>query len=428
MKITIIGTGYVGLVSGAGLAKLGHKIYCVDINKEKIAMLQKGQEPFYEPGLGRLLKSLIKTGSINFTTDLASVINQTEMVFICVGTPSKADGSADLTYVNQVVQDIAKYAKKKIIVVSKSTIPVGSTRKIQTAINKNRKIKLEVASCPEFLREGKALYDFLNPERIIVGADKDSVGYKVMNVFSKIKSHKMVTDWETTEMIKYASNSFLATKISFINEIANICDKIGANVEQVARGMGYDQRINPHYLKAGVGFGGSCFPKDVKAIIKIAKASGYDFKLMKSVVEINDRQRQIFVEKIKKVLGSLKGKTIGVLGLAFKDNTDDIRESAAIDIVTALNKAGARVKVYDPEAMFNAKCVLHKSVIFCDSAEEVLKNASAMVVATEWPIFTQFNWSKVKLLMKEPIIFDGRNILDRGSLEKLKFKYYGVGK
>ncbi|MBU1131445.1 UDP-glucose/GDP-mannose dehydrogenase family protein [Patescibacteria group bacterium] len=428
MKIIVIGTGYVGLVSSIGLAELGHTVFGVDKDHHKINTLLKGQEPFYEPDLGRLLKKNLKSHRLFFTASLAEVINKAEMIFICVGTPPKKDGSADLTYVKQVAQDINKYAKTGKVVITKSTVPVGTGQMIEDILNQKNGRRFFAVSCPEFLREGKAIYDFFHPDRIVVGAVKESTGYKVMNLFAKIKTHKIVTARETAELIKYASNAFLATKISFINEIANLCERVGADVEEVAKGMGYDKRIGPAFLKAGIGYGGSCFPKDVRALRQLAGGSGYNFRLLKSVIEVNSRQRKLFIEKIKRVMGSLNQKTITVLGLAFKDNTDDIRESAAIDIVKILQKAGAKVKVYDPEAMVNAKCLLHKKTVFCESPYAALEGSQAMIIATEWPIFADLSWNRVRVLMKKPVIFDGKNIVDDKKVRKLGFKYYPVGR
>ncbi len=428
MKVTIIGTGYVGLVSGVGLADLGHEVFCVDTDKAKVESLRDAKSPFFEPDLNKLLKKNIKAGRLKFTTSLADVVNKSNFIFICVGTPPKKDGSADLSYVKKVAADINKHAKTGKVVVTKSTVPVGTGRMLEKILNKKNGRIFHAVSCPEFLREGRAIYDFFHPDRLVVGATKRSIGYKVMNLFSKLKTHKLVVSRETSELIKYASNAFLATKISFINEIANLCEKVGADVEEVAEGMGKDKRINPYFLKAGIGYGGSCFPKDVRALRQLSGGSGYNFRLLKSVIEVNNKQRKLFIEKIKKELGNLNRKTVTVLGLAFKDNTDDIRESAAIDIIKALQNAGAKVKVYDPEAMVNAKCVLHKKTVFCETPYAALENSQAMIIATEWPIFADLNWTKVRLLMKKPLIIDGKNLVDQKVVEKLKFKYIRVGK
>lgn len=428
MKITVVGTGYVGLVTGIGLAELGHTVYGVDIDDQKIAKLKRAEVPFYEPGLKELLKKNFNLGRLKFTHKLSEVINQSEFIFICVGTPPQPDGAADLSFIKAAATEISRYAQTGKMVVVKSTVPVGTGHMLEKILNKKNGRIFKSVSCPEFLREGRAVYDFFQPDRIVVGAVKESTAYRVMNLFSKIKTHKLITSRETAELIKYASNAFLATKISFINEIANLCERLGADVDEVSKGMGLDNRIGPKFLQAGIGYGGSCFPKDVRALKQLAGGSGYDFRLLKAVIEVNNKQRKFFIEKIKKELGNLNRKTVTVLGLAFKDNTDDIRESAALDIVRALKKAGARVKVYDPEAMVNAKCELGKNAVFCDSPYSALEKSSALIIATEWPIFADLNWSKVRVLMKQPFIFDGKNMIDQKKIAKLKFKYFAVGK
>lgn len=428
MKITIIGTGYVGLVTGVGLAELGHTVYCVDTIKEKIDSLQKGQAPFYEPDLEKLLKKNIKSKRLMFSLSLAEVINKTEFLFICVGTPPQADGSADLSYVYAVAEQIKALARDAKIVVVKSTVPVGTNAKVEAILAKNKQAEFSVVSCPEFLREGKAIYDFFHSDRLVVGSVNQKSAAAVAGLFKKVKAQKVITTRETAELIKYASNAFLATKISFINEIANLCDKVGANVSEVALGMGLDKRINPYFLNAGIGYGGSCFPKDVKALKQISGGNGYDFKLLKAVIEVNGNQKKIFMEKIKKVLGNLSGKKIALLGLAFKDNTDDIRESAAIDLAKYLVKSGAAVRAYDPQAMANSKKILPKKVFFTASAYEAVKNSEAVIIAAEWPEFIKLDWVKVKSLVKNPIIFDGKNLLDPVKIKKGKFIYYSVGR
>lgn len=427
MKISVIGTGYVGLISAVGLAELGHKVWATCRTKEKIDSLNNGQPVIYEPGLEQLLKKNLKNKRLVFTMDFNAAINHSDFVFICVGTPPWPDGSADLTAVKNVARQIALAAKKNLIVIDKSTVPVGTGRIVQQILKSNGH-RFAVVSCPEFLREGKAIEDFFHGDRIVVGAVNFLVAKKVMSIFKKLPAVKMTTDLETAELIKYAANAFLATKISFINEIANVCDKVGADVINVAKGMGLDKRINPYFLNAGLGFGGSCFPKDVKALKQIAGGHGYRFKLLKAVIEVNNKQRQLFIEKIKTILKHPAGKNIAVLGLAFKDNTDDIRESAALDIVTALVKAGAKVKVYDPQAMRLAAKVLPKSVIFCQTIDQAMTSAQAVVIATEWPEFKNIYWPKAKKIMAGKLIFDGKNLLNRESLTRLGFKYHGIGR
>jgi len=428
MKIVVVGTGYVGLVNAVGLAELGHEVFGVDTDQKKINLLIKGHEPFYEPGLKKMLKKNLSQGRLTFTSQLTDVINQADMIFICVGTPPKRDGSADLTYVKSVSEAINRYAKSGKIIINKSTVPVGAGKILEEILNKKNGRFFQVVSCPEFLREGKAMHDFFHPDRIVVGAVKAADGQKVMELFAKIKAVKIITGRETSELIKYAANAFLATKISFINEISNLCEKVGADVQEVGRGMGLDKRIGLHFLQAGIGYGGSCFPKDVRALKQIAGGSGYNFRLLKAVIEVNNKQRKLFLEKIKKTMVNLSNKTVAVLGLAFKDNTDDIRESAALDIVKALQSFGAKVKVYDPQAMANAKLVLPKKTIFCLGPYAAVENSQAVVIATEWPAFADLNWPRIKKSMKGRTIFDGKNLLNREIIKKIGFQYIAMGR
>ncbi len=427
MKISIIGTGYVGLVSAVGLAELGHEVWGVNRSPEKIEKLKKGQQIFYEPGLSKLLKKNLKKNRLHFGTDLAEAINNTDYVFICVGTPPKKDGGADLSAVKTVTRQIAKEAKKNLIVIDKSTVPIGTARMVQDILKKN-KHKFEVVSSPEFLREGKAVEDFFHGDRLLIGADNKQVAKKVANLYAKLKTHKMITGLETAELTKYASNAFLATKISFINEIAMLCEKVGANVEEVAFGMGLDRRINQYFLNAGIGYGGSCFPKDVKALKHISKTNGFNFKILEAVLDVNVRQRKLVFNKAKKELGALKGKTVTVLGLAFKDNTDDIRESPAIDLIKWFSKAGSKVKAYDREAQENSKELLKDKAIWSKNPYEACSGSQLVIIATEWPSFKTLDWSKIKRSMKKKVIIDGKNILSKDKMEKLGFKYIGIGK
>lgn len=428
MRITIIGTGYVGLVTGVGLAELGHQVICVDTDPGKINLLKKGKEPFYEPDLAKLLKKNIKSKRLFFSLSLAETVNQADLIFICVGTPSQSNGSADLSYVRQAALDIKKYAAKGKIVVTKSTVPVGNGKNLEQLLNSGRIKSFKAVACSEFLREGRAIYDFFNPDRIIVGSPDKAAAATVMRAFAKIKSQKMITDRATAELIKYASNAFLATKISFINEIANLCDQVGANVDEVAKGMGYDGRISRHFLRAGIGYGGSCFPKDVRALKHIFQANGCETRILKSVLEVNNTQHQLFFNRIKKTLGVIKGKKIAVLGLAFKNDTDDIRESVAVKLIAKLVAAGAKVSAYDPRAMANAKQVLGQKIIYAKSAYDALKQADALIIATEWPQFAKLDFKKVRKLLKQPLIFDGRNLLDKNQMKKIGFEYYSVGR
>ncbi len=428
MKITIIGTGYVGLVTGVGLAELGHRVGCVDTDQGKIALLKQGREPFYEPKLANLLKKNIKARRLTFTVNLAEVVNSADLIIICVGTPSKPNGSVDLSYVNQAALAIKKSCKTGKIVVTKSTVPVGNGKILEKLLNSGRVKSFKAVACSEFLREGKAIDDFFHPDRIVVGAVDQSAGLKVIKAFAKIKTQKMLTDRETAELIKYASNAFLATKISFINEMANLCEQVGANVEEVAKGMGYDVRINPYFLKAGIGYGGSCFPKDVRALKYMAQQNGADSKIIKAVIDVNGLQPQLFFNRIRRVLANLKGKKIAVLGLAFKNDTDDIRESVALKLIKNFIAAGVKVSAYDPQAMANTRQVLKGRIVYAKSAYQAIQGADALIIATEWPEFAKLDFKKVKKLLNQPIIFDGKNLLDKSTMSKLGFKYYSVGR
>ncbi|MCX6785502.1 MAG: UDP-glucose/GDP-mannose dehydrogenase family protein [Candidatus Komeilibacteria bacterium] len=427
MKVTIIGLGYVGLVTAVGLSELGHQVFGCDTDPQKIASLKKGQVPFYEPGLDKLLKKNFKSGRLVFTANLAEIINQAPIIFICVGTPAAKSGQADLSYVESALKTIAQTAKTGKIIVIKSTVPVGTSEKFEKLLNPHGQ-KFPFISCSEFLREGLGVNDFFQPDRIIVGATRRALALKVLNLFAKIKTIKFITNRETAELIKYTANSFLAMKISFINEIANLCEKVGADVMDVAWGIGLDKRINPLWLKAGIGYGGSCFPKDVWALRRIAENAGYDFKILKSVIEVNQRQSELFIKKIQGHFGQLNGLTIGVLGLAFKNDTDDIRDSVALRAIEQLVSLGVKVKAYDPLAMPNAKKFFAPKITLCHSAGEVFKNSRAVVIATEWPQFKNLPWQKFGRSLKERVIFDGKNLLDPATMEKLKFKYYSIGR
>lgn len=426
MKIAIIGAGYVGLTSAAVFAKLGHTVWAVDNNEDKIRLLQKGNVPFFEPKLPELVKKNVKTGRLIPTSDYSAAVKESDVVFICVGTPMLAGGEADLSQVFAAAKQMAKYLNNGVVVVNKSTVPVGTTEKVREIIRKNSKINFDVASCPEFLREGHAVENTLNPERIVVGVDSKRAKKILAKLHEKLPGERVITDIRTAEMVKYASNAFLATKISFINEIANLCEELGANVSDVALGMGLDSRIGKAFLHAGIGYGGSCFPKDTRALHSIAFSHNYDFKLLKAVIEINQLQRKKFLEKVKKSLGNLKGKKIGVLGLAFKNNTDDIRESAAIEIIELLMKEGASVTAYDPKAIANAKRAV-SGLRTGAKPEDVAKDASAILILTEWTEFAKLNWKSVKTAMKRPLILDGRNLLNPEKMRKMGFEYVGIG-
>lgn len=430
MRLSIIGAGYVGLVSGAAFAELGHDVIIMDIDREKIERLERGIVPIHEPGLDRLLDK--NSDRISFTANMEEAVREADIHFICVWTPPLEDGSADLASVRAVARELGRqFAKLKVrtpIIVTKSTVPVGTGSAIGRLVRQSYKGEFGVVSNPEFLRESQAVADMLRPDRIVIGSNDSDAAKTVAEVYRGVKAPIIVTDLATAEMIKYAANAFLATKISFINEVANICELVGADVEQVAEGIGSDPRIGKSFLKAGMGYGGSCFPKDVRALHQFSNASGYDFKLLKSVIEVNEQQRQMIVDKVAKHLKILNGKNILVLGLAFKAHTDDVRESGALDIIGRLQSQGANISAYDPLALLAAKKQLNDFVILVGSAREGALGADAIVIATEWPEFKELDWKAIRAIMRKPIIIDGRNLLDQHEMKKLKFVYEGVGR
>ncbi|OGY83750.1 MAG: UDP-glucose 6-dehydrogenase [Candidatus Kerfeldbacteria bacterium RIFCSPHIGHO2_12_FULL_48_17] len=428
MKISVVGTGYVGLVTGTCLADIGHYVTCVDIDEAKIAKMQRAKSPIFEEGLEDMMKKNIEVDRLHFTTRLSDVLAQTEVLFIAVGTPSDAEGKADLQYVEAVAHEIGKNLDHEIVVANKSTVPVGTARMVESIIRKYYHGPFEVVSCPEFLREGTAVYDFYHPDRVVIGARTKRGADTMLKVFEPIKGEKVVTSVESSEMIKYASNAFLATKISFINEIANICERVGADIDEVAYGMGLDTRIGNKFLRAGLGYGGSCFPKDVRALSQIAGTNGYEFKLLKSVIAVNNDQRKFLIEKLERVLGGIRGKKIAVFGLAFKNNTDDVRESAALDVIELLQGRGvAEIRAFDPQAMENAKREVF-NVQFVSDPYDAATGADAVIIATEWEMFSKLDWARMKEVMRQPFILDGRNILDVHALSKLGFTCISVGK
>ncbi|HOA25445.1 MAG TPA: UDP-glucose/GDP-mannose dehydrogenase family protein [Aggregatilineales bacterium] len=429
-NITVIGVGYVGLVTGTCFADLGNRVTALDISEEKIENLRKGIMPIYEPGLKEVVDRNVAAGRLCFTTSYEEAIKDAEFVFICVGTPSGVDGEADLQYVRQAAESIATVMDHELIIINKSTVPVGTGDWVSEIIREAQPtpIPFSVVSCPEFLREGSALLDFMNPDRIVLGSlDRDAAD-RVAQLHLPLRAPIIVTDLRTAEMIKYASNAFLATKISFINEIANICEALGADVKEVAVGMGADKRIGPHFLDAGVGFGGSCFPKDVRALRHMATVQGKHPQLLQAVLDINAFQRKQVVIKLRELLGdNLEGKVIGLLGLAFKPNTDDMREAPSITVAEMLREAGAIVKGYDPVSMEVAKNVMH-GVEFCDNPYDVAAGADALVIVTDWNEFKHLDMIRVKELMREPIIIDGRNIYDPELMNEMGFTYRGFGR
>lgn len=429
MKIAVIGTGYVGLVTGSCLADIGHEVTCVDIDSEKISRLQRGDVPIYEPGLEQVVHHNVQAGRLHFTADIQEAIPGAEVVFIAVGTPAAADGTADLQYVFAAADSIAQQLQSYTVIVNKSTVPVGTARRVAQRIQALYHGEFDVASCPEFLREGCAVDDFFAPDRIVMGVDNDRTSDVLLDVFKIIKGQKVITAVASAELIKYASNAFLATKISFINEIAQICERTGADIEEVAYGIGLDHRIGPKFLKAGIGWGGSCFPKDVSALHQMAGASGYDFRLLTSVIEVNHNQRSHFIDRLKEYFqGQLSGKRLAVFGLAFKDNTDDIRESAAIDIIQQLVGSGAKIVAFDYQARGTAQRVLPETVAFADDPYAAAKGADAILVVTEWKEFKELDWAQLKKILKTPVIFDGRNLLKPHMMRELGFHYYAVGR
>jgi len=429
MKIAMVGTGYVGLVSGVCFAEIGHQVTCVDNDEKKIKILKDGGVPIYEPGLEELIKQNVNKGRLFFTTSIAEGVKNSKAIFIAVGTPPREDGEPDLSAVENVCQEIGKSMVDYRLIVEKSTVPVQTGRWVKTTISRfnKRGVDFDVASNPEFLREGSAIRDFLEPDRIVIGVENRRARKLMLEIYSPIKGKKIVTDIESAELIKHASNSFLAMKISFINAISIICEKSGADVEEVARGMGSDKRIGKEFLKAGVGFGGFCFPKDLRAFIGISKKLGYDFKLLEEVENINLGQQLNVREKLKEILWNLNGKVIGLLGLSFKPNTDDMRYAPSIKIAQLLIEEGARVRGYDPVAMDNAKKVM-PDIEFCDDPYEVAKGADAIVLVTEWDVFKDLDMKRIKEQMRQAIVIDGRNIWDRKKLERTGFIYQGIGR
>lgn len=429
-SICVIGTGYVGLVTGVCFADLGNQVFCLDINKDRIDKLNQGIMPIYEPGLEEIVERNIKGKRLCFTTDYQSALKDAEFAFIAVGTPSGVDGEADLQYVRDAAEKIAEVVDHPLIVVNKSTVPVGTgdwVADIITQKHGSKNLDFSVVSNPEFLREGSAIGDFMNPDRVVLGSLEQEAAEKVARLYEPLRAPILITDLRTAEMIKYASNAFLATRISFINEIANICDELGADVREVAKGMGLDKRIGHSFLDAGLGWGGSCFPKDVKALAHMAVLHNTQPQLLQAVMDINRNQRRRVVYRLRKVLGgSLNGKVIGVLGLSFKPNTDDMREAPGTEIIHLLLNEGASVRGYDPQAMGNAAKELPK-IQLCDDPYQTAEGADALVLATEWNEFKQLDFEKLYKLLRTPVLVDGRNLWDSQYVRNLGFTYFGVG-
>lgn len=428
-KICVIGVGYVGLVTGTCFADLGNLVTCIDIDEAKIEKLKAGGMPIYEPGLEEMVRRNAQMGRLDFTTSYEEGIKDAEFVFIAVGTPSGVDGEADLQYVRMAAESIAAVMDHPLTIVNKSTVPVGTGDWVADIIEKHKvnDVDFAVVSNPEFLREGAAVLDFMNPDRIVLGSLNREAAEKVAQLYLPLRATIMITDLRTAEMIKYASNAYLANRISFINEIASICEALGADVKEVAVGMGYDKRIGSSYLDAGIGYGGSCFPKDVKALEHMASIHGRHPQLLRAVMEINRDQRRLMVQKLRDLLGTLDEKVVGVLGLAFKPNTDDMRDAPAAEIIHLLQNEGAHIKAYDPVAIEVAKGVL-SDVTYCANVYEVAEGSDALVVMTEWNEFKHLAMSQIKKAMRQPILIDGRNVYDVEEMQSLGFVYRGMGR
>ncbi|KEZ52203.1 UDP-glucose dehydrogenase family protein [Metabacillus indicus] len=430
MKIAVVGTGYVGLVTGTCLSEIGHVVTCIDIDQMKVNKMRDGISPIYEPGLDELMKKNIRENRLFFTTNHHDGFGGADVIYIAVGTPENKDGSANLSYVEQVAKDIATHIKRDVVVVTKSTVPVGTNDWIKEVIQNHlvHNVKVDIVSNPEFLREGAAIFDSFNGDRIVIGADNEAAANVLYEINKPFGISIFKTDIRSAEMIKYAANAFLATKISFINEISNICEKVDANVEDVANGMGQDSRIGSLFLNAGIGYGGSCFPKDTKALIQIAGNVEYDFDLLKGVVRVNQKQQEILLSKMEDRFDNFKDKKIAILGLAFKPNTDDMREAASIVIIKQLIEKGANVFAYDPVAMGNAKKILDSKVNYTPSTFEALKDADAALILTEWNEFKDLNLSEFEKYMKFPVIFDGRNCFDLKIVKNYNVEYHSMGR
>jgi len=432
MKISIFGSGYVGITTGACLANLGHDVLCVDIDEGKIDKLKEGEIPFYEPGLKELVLKNKEKGRLNFTTNVEEGIRFREVIFNCVGTPSRDDGSADLGYVFKVAESIGKFAEGYKLLINKSTVPPGTAKKCSEIIKEvNPDSQVEVVSNPEFLKEGAAIHDFNHPDKIVGGAKSGEAFGLLRKVYTgRVRTYIPVleTDWETAEIIKYANNCFLATKISFINEIANICDKVGADVKLVSQAMGMDYRISPKFLNPGAGYGGSCFPKDVRALIATANTFDYDAKLLKEVDGLNERQKRFLLDKLKERYGDFNGRVLTLWGLSFKPMTDDMREATSVVLIKELLELGAKVNVYDPVAMEEAKKIFGDKIVYCNSVEESVENSEGIVLVTEWDEFRNANLLELGERMKSKVLFDGRNIYEPEIVKEEGFEYVGVGR
>lgn len=431
MKISVIGTGYVGLVTGTCFSETGNQVTCVDIDSKKVAGLQRGEIPIYEPGLDVLFERNTAEGRLKFTTDLVEGIKDAQVIFLALPTPPGEDGSADLKYILKVANDLGPILEQYAVVVDKSTVPVGTAEKVRAAISKHAKVDFDVVSNPEFLREGVAVEDFMKPDRVVVGTASDRAKKVIEKLYAPLVRQGnpvIFMDERSAEMTKYAANSFLAMKITFMNEVANLCERVGANVDDVRKGIGTDSRIGKRFLFAGIGYGGSCFPKDVQALAKTSRDHGYDFRILESVMSVNEDQKKRLMPLVNAYFeNDLKGKTIAVWGLAFKPYTDDIREAPALENIKALIAAGAQITAYDPEAMEKVKEVLPE-VTFCHTAYAALDDADALMIFTEWPQFRTPDFDKVTALLKNKVIFDGRNLYELDHMREIGYTYYSIGR
>ena len=432
MKIAVIGTGYVGLVTGTCLAETGNDVICVDINEAKVKKMQDGEVPIYEPGLDLLFHRNIAQGRLIFTTDLAMAIKQAKVIFMALPTPPGGDGAADLSYILGAAKDISKLVTEYKIIINKSTVPVGTADKVKAVFTANTDIEVDVVSNPEFLREGVAVEDFMKPDRVVIGTRSEKAKKVLTDLYGPYVRQGnpiLFMDERSSELTKYAANSFLATKITFMNEVANLCELVGADVDAVRRGVGSDDRIGKRFLFPGIGYGGSCFPKDVQALVKAADENNYDFQILKSVMEINEKQKTILVDKVLKYYkNDIKGKHFALWGLAFKPETDDVREAPALYIIDALVKAGATVTVFDPEGMENVKNMIGDKVEFAADQYSALNNADALLIATEWSVFRNPDFDKIDTLLKNKVVFDGRNLYDLEKMIDMGYYYNSIGR
>jgi UDPglucose 6-dehydrogenase len=431
MKLAVVGTGYVGLVAGACFAESGNDVVCVDTNEAKIRMLRRGKMPIYEPGLAELVRRNTGEKRLAFTTTLAKAVRDAQVIFIAVGTPQGEDGSADLKYVLQVARDVARAMNGYKVIVDKSTVPVGTSEKVRDVVRRETTHPFSVVSNPEFLKQGAAIEDFMKPDRVVIGAEDErarAIMLELYEPFTRTGAPIMVMDCASAELAKYAANAMLATRISFMNEVANVCELVGADVDQVRRAIGSDRRIGASFLFPGVGYGGSCFPKDVQAMMRFASDKKYDFKILSAVETVNKLQKTRLFAKMKKQLGPLKGKTIAVWGLAFKPRTDDMREAPAVPLITSLVEAGARVQAFDPEAAPVARGIFGNSISYTQTAYDALKGADALAIVTEWNEFRTPDFERMRTLMRSPVIFDGRNLFTPEQMKQQEFTYHSIGR